>query len=90
MLETHKDKALLALKKTRGQLDRVEKMMKENSYCPEIMRQTLAGIGYLKSLNNEVLKSHMKTCGLKNLTSTSQKDKDHFVDELIKNLGLNK
>jgi len=87
MLSDHKTKALAALKRLDGLSKKVSKLMEENAHCPEILRNVLAMKGHLEHVQVQILESHLKTCALKRLSSS---DKDAFINELIKVIGLSK
>jgi DNA-binding FrmR family transcriptional regulator len=72
-----------ALKKTRGMLDKIETMLDEDRYCADIAQQVNAAIGLLKSLNREVLISHLHTCGAHRLGSKVETERQEFIDELL-------
>lgn len=84
MIEPYKKKTLDRLKRMRGQLDGVTKMVVEDAYCINILTQLRAIEGALKSANSHILESHLMTCGGKNLASTDLKVKEKFVKELVK------
>jgi CsoR family transcriptional regulator, copper-sensing transcriptional repressor len=86
MLPNQKSKALAALKRLDGLSKKVHQMLEENAYCPEILRNVLAMKGHLDHVQARILESHMKTCAPKKLAS--EKDRDVFVEELLKIFGL--
>lgn len=86
MLPDQKKKALAALKRLDGLSKTVHRMLEEDKYCPEILRNVLAMKGHIDHVQARILESHMKTCAPKKLTS--EKDKDSFVEELLKVVGL--
>lgn len=86
MLPDQKTKALAALKRLDGLSAKVRQMIEEDEYCAEILRNVLAMKGHLDHVQARILESHMKTCAPKRLGS--EKDKDAFVEELLKVFGL--
>ena len=70
MLKEHADKAVISLKKTSGQINHIQKLIDENAYCMDIAQQINSAIGLLKSANEQVILSHLKTCGAKKLNNT--------------------
>lgn len=86
MLPDQKTKALAALKRLDGLSKKVHSMLENDEYCPEILRNVLAMKGHLDHVQSRILESHMKTCAPKKLAS--EKDKDAFVEELLKVVGL--
>lgn len=50
------------LKRIRGQIDGVERMIDERRYCPEIVFQIRAVTQALKSMESEIMRTHLKGC----------------------------
>ena len=50
------------LKTAKGQVEGVIKMVADDRYCIDITNQILAIQSLLKSVTNEILKSHLQTC----------------------------
>ena len=88
MLPNQKQKALAALKRLDGLSKKVAQLIDEDAYCPEILRNVLAMKGHLDGVQAQVLESHMHTCAEKKLSSP--KEKDAFIQELLKVIGLSK
>lgn len=62
MKEQHKKDALNRLKTVRGHLDSVIRMIDEEQYCPDVMRQVSALQGSLERVNRVLLQNHLETC----------------------------
>ena len=86
MLPNHKKNVLAALKRLNGLSNKLETMTEEDAYCGKLLEMALTMQGHLKYIQAEVLESHMHTCAEKKLSS--KKDKDAFIKELIKTIGL--
>ncbi|MEK7672366.1 MAG: metal-sensitive transcriptional regulator [Patescibacteria group bacterium] len=89
MIDPYKTKALNRLKKAKGQVDGIIKMIEENRYCMNIVTQTLALQGAIKSINELVLESHLNTCGI-HLTEKDEKKRQEFIKEIVKAFELSK
>ena len=50
------------LKIISGQVSGIQQMIDNDRYCNEILLQVASTTNALKSLGNEILKSHMKSC----------------------------
>jgi DNA-binding FrmR family transcriptional regulator len=87
MLPDHKKKAIAAIKRLNGLTKKLETMIDEDDYCPNILEQVLAMQGHMKHIQGLVLESHLHTCAPKQLGS---KDEKAFIEELIKVIGLSK
>ena len=88
MLPTSKIQVTAALKRLRGLLQKVETMVQEDTYCPEVLEQILAMHGHLRHIQGIVLESHLHTCARKKLSPKTQHDA--FVKELTHAIGLSK
>lgn len=83
MVDPFKTKSLSRLKKVRGQIDGIIKMIEEGKYCIDVVTQILALDGALRGVVLLALESHLNTCGTK-LNSKDQQQKQQFIKELIK------
>lgn len=83
MLDRYAFKVRINLKKARGMLARIEKMIDEDRYCIDIAQQVNAAIGMLRQTNNHILANHLNTCGEHKLSTKSEEERDRFVKELI-------
>ncbi|MGI9528599.1 MAG: metal-sensitive transcriptional regulator, partial [Acidimicrobiia bacterium] len=64
MKPEHKSSALNRLKTVRGHMDAVIRMVEEEQYCPDIMKQVSALEGSLEGVNRVLLQNHIETCVL--------------------------
>lgn len=83
MIEPFTTKILNSIKKARGQMDLITKMIEEGRYCMDIIQQCNSAIGILRQANNMMLESHLQTCG-KKLNSSSKKEKEQFIKEVLR------
>lgn len=63
-----------------GQVRGVKDMVLEDRYCDEIMIQISAITKSLKSLGTEMLKSHLRTCVVKDIKDNKLEVLDEVVD----------
>ena len=82
---TQRDKtsAINRLKTVRGHLDAVIRMVDEEEYCPDIMKQVSALQGSLEGVNRVLLQNHVETCVLEHVKSGRS---EKVVDELLETL----
>ena len=80
-----KDKAVLSAKKAAGTINKVQQMIEEDKYCPDIIQQVDATIGLMKSVKKHLLTGHLDHC----LVEKLKENKSQAIDELLKiyNLG---
>ena len=58
----HRRNALLRLKTVRGHLDGIIRMVDEEEYCVDLMKQVSAAQASLERVNRLILKNHLETC----------------------------
>lgn len=73
---------ILALKKAQGQVAHILIMVAGDKYCLDIAQQVNAAMGLLKQVNNQILESHLLSCGTHKLQSKNMAEKKKFVSEL--------
>lgn len=62
-MNENSNKAVVSrLKRARGHLSRVIKMVEKGEYCPDILLQSSAVQGALKKSDEIILNSHLHTC----------------------------
>jgi DNA-binding FrmR family transcriptional regulator len=62
MKSEHRSAILNRLKTARGHLDGVIRMVDDDSYCPDVMKQLSAVQGSLERASRLVLRNHLETC----------------------------
>ena len=77
--EEEKQKIIKRLNVIEGQIRGIKQMVEDDRYCSDIIIQLSASMHSLKSLGNNMLKSHMKTCMVDNVKN----DKLDIIDEVI-------
>jgi CsoR family transcriptional regulator, copper-sensing transcriptional repressor len=80
MKPTHRDDVLRRLRIARGHLDGVIRMVEEDAYCPEVMKQLAAVQGSLQQASRRVLRNHLETCVADAMRAGQV---DEIVDELM-------
>ena len=60
----HKNKAALIvrLRKIRGQIQAIEKMVETDTDCPEVLMQVVSVRRAFKSFGDEIVRSHLHEC----------------------------
>ena len=71
------------LKTIEGQVRGVAKMIDEDKYCSDVLTQLLAINKSIKSLSNDILKSHLLSCVVKDI----KEDKLEIIDEVMELIG---
>jgi CsoR family transcriptional regulator, copper-sensing transcriptional repressor len=84
MIEPFKKKSVARLKRARGQIEGLIRMIEEEKYCADILTQVQALIGAVKGVSPLVVKSHLTTCGAEHLGSKSKAKREKFIKEIVK------
>ena len=78
-------KLLKNLNRISGQVEGIKKMIHDQKYCIEITHQIKAARSALLTVENMILKDHIKSCVKEALTNPSEMDAK--VEELIQSLN---
>jgi DNA-binding FrmR family transcriptional regulator len=73
------------LNRASGQLEGVKRMIEEGRYCPDILTQLRAARAALKSLEADILETHLQSCVTEAMKHGSKETQDQKIEE-IKNL----
>lgn len=83
MKDVHKTSAVNRLKTIRGHVDAILRMVEDERYCPDIMKQVSAVQGSLEGVNRILLQNHVETCVLEHVEAGRS---EQVVDELMETL----
>jgi DNA-binding FrmR family transcriptional regulator len=87
MKTVHKSAVLNRLKTARGHLDAVVRMVEDDSYCPDVMKQLSAVQGSLERASRVMLRNHLETC----VAAAMQAGRtEEIVDELMEALRFDR
>ena len=81
----HADHAreLSRIKRIRGQLEGVQKMIEERRYCPDILSQTRAISSAIRSLEVALLENHLNHCVAKAFDTKDELEREDKIRELL-------
>lgn len=71
------------LSRIRGQVDGIERMIREGRYCPDIMNQVRSATSALRSVEKQLLKRHLKHCVTQAIRGKNPKEGDQKIQELM-------
>lgn len=83
MKPEHQRSVLNRLKTARGHMDAVVRMVEEDAYCPDVMKQLAAVQGSLERASRVMLRNHLETCVAAAMVAGRT---DEIVDELMEAL----
>ena len=81
-----KKKIITRLSVIEGQIRGISSMIKENRYCSDILIQISSAENALRSLSNNILEHHMRTC----INDEIQKGNKEAISEIMAIIKRNK
>jgi DNA-binding FrmR family transcriptional regulator len=72
------------LKRIEGQIRGIQKMVEEDVYCVDIIRQTAAANAALNSFNKVLLANHIRTCVAEDIRNGKEDKMDELVGTIQK------
>ena len=83
MIQENKAQALERLKKIEGQIQGLEKMIRDNRYCVEILTQISSVHEALRGVGKVIMQNYLETCATTALRSKSKKKAKQIYQELM-------
>ena len=77
------DNALRRLKTVEGHIRGIERMVEEEAYCIDIIRQNQAVISALKKVNQLILKDHLDSCVTTAIRGKDDREKERVLGEIM-------
>jgi len=71
------------LKKIEGQIKGVQKMIEDGRTCIDILTQLSSVVGAIKSVEENIINRHLRTCVAESLADRSRKEKEKKIEEII-------
>ena len=66
-----------------GHLEGVKKMIKDDKYCIDVIKQNEAVIAAIKKVNHIILENHLNTCVSDAIKKRSRKERQKKIKELL-------
>lgn len=85
LMEVHPDhsKEGVRLKRVKGQLEGVLKMIEDRRYCPDILIQVRAAKSAIQAIEHSILKTHLANCVSEALHEKNEEKANQKIEELI-------
>lgn len=77
-----KTEAINRLRSIAGHVRGIERMLEEDTYCIEVMKQVLAAQAALGRLNEFILENHLNTCVIDAIKSGDPQARERVLDEI--------
>lgn len=83
MNETTRADVVLRLKSIEGHIRGIQKMVEEDRYCVDILKQTAAVKGALDRLDAAILANHLDTCVTSAIRNDDPAERERVIGELL-------
>jgi CsoR family transcriptional regulator, copper-sensing transcriptional repressor len=83
MDDKHKQDVLARLKSVEGHVRGIERMVEEDVYCVDIIKQTLAVQKAIDKINALVLEHHLNTCVTTAIRSDDGRERERVIGEIV-------
>jgi DNA-binding FrmR family transcriptional regulator len=83
MGEAEKTKVANRLRRIQGQIGGIEKMIKEDRYCIDVLTQISAIVSALRGVEDLVMQNHLNTCVADAMRSEDPREQQEKVDEVL-------
>ena len=71
------------LKRIKGQVEGIERMIADRRYCPDIIMQVRAATSALKALEKAILRTHLGSCVKEAIQSKDRNEAETKIQELL-------
>ena len=78
----HKQEALKRLKNAEGHLRGVERMLENDAYCIDVIRQIQAVQAALNKVNSLILEGHLNSCVITAVRGEDPEDRERVLQEI--------
>jgi DNA-binding FrmR family transcriptional regulator len=83
MKKTAKRQILNRMSYTSGHFEGVRRMLENDKYCVDVIKQNQAVIAAIKKVNELILENHLDTCVAEAIKSKNEKERKKKIKELL-------
>ncbi len=83
MNDEHRDTVLKRLRSIAGHVNGIERMVSEDAYCIDVIKQVQAVQAALNKVNDLILENHLNTCVIEAVRGDNKKDRERVLDEIV-------
>jgi DNA-binding FrmR family transcriptional regulator len=83
MEESTKTQVLNRLKSIEGHVRGIERMVDEDAYCIDVIKQTIAVQRALDKVNGLILQNHLQTCVTTAIRGEEPQERERVIGELL-------
>ena len=83
MDDEHRSMVLKRLRSISGHVNGIERMVTEDAYCIDVIKQVQAVQAALNKVNDLILENHLNTCVIEAVRGDNKKDRERVLDEIV-------
>ena len=83
MDDEHRTTLLKRLRSISGHVSGIERMVAEDTYCIDVIKQIQAVQAALNKVNDLILKHHLNTCVIEAVRGDNKKERERVLDEIV-------
>ncbi len=83
MDDEHRTTVLKRLRSIAGHVNGIERMITEDAYCIDVIRQVQAVQAALNKVNDLILEQHLNTCVIAAVRGDDQKERERVLEEIV-------
>jgi DNA-binding FrmR family transcriptional regulator len=77
-----RDQVIRRLRSIQGHVRGIEKMVEEDQYCIDVMRQVIATQAAMAKLNELILENHLRTCVIEAVRGDNPQAREKVLEEI--------
>lgn len=83
MDEDQRSVILKRLRSIGGHVSGIERMVTEDAYCIDVIKQVQAVQAALNKVNDLILENHLNTCVIEAVRGDNKKERERVLDEIV-------
>ena len=83
MEDEQRTTVLKRLRSISGHVNGIERMVAEDAYCIDVIKQVQAVQAALNKVNDLILENHLNTCVIEAVRGDNKKDRERVLDEIV-------
>jgi CsoR family transcriptional regulator, copper-sensing transcriptional repressor len=83
MDDEHRSKVLKRLRSISGHVNGIERMVADDAYCIDVIKQVQAVQAALNKVNDLILEQHLNSCVIEAVRGDNQKERERVLEEIV-------
>ncbi len=83
MDDEHRSTVVKRLRSIAGHVNGIERMVAEDAYCIDVIKQVQAVQAALNKVNDLILENHLNTCVIEAVRGDNKKDRERVLGEIV-------